>query len=139
LDDCLINALANNSPSIFRNHQSETPHLAKIDCGNGWYHVLNHLAFELISLSQKSGFQISITHACSRLGGLHVRWKSVNELLACEREDVTDLLLYHKAMSRFQCEVCGRYLARENPLNPRCEFHRDEQHAVIVAGAASND
>jgi hypothetical protein len=139
LDDCLVKALAKNSPSVFINHQFRMPQLAKIDCGNGWYHVLNQIAFELISLSRQSGFQVRILGACNRFGALHIRWISLNELLASEREAVAELVLYHAAMSRFQCEVCGRYLPRNNPLIPRCEFHCDEQSQDIDAGALSSD
>lgn len=127
LDGCLVKALAKNSPSVFINHQSRTPYLAKINCGNGWYHVLNQLAFELISLSRQGGFQVHITRVCNRFGAMQVRWVSSNELLAVERAAVTEVMINHSSMSRFQCEVCGRYLPKNNPLVSKCEFHSDEQ------------
>lgn len=127
MDDNLIKALAKISPSVFINHQSQNPQPAKIDCANGWYHLLNQLAFELISLSRQGGFQVHVTRVCSRFGAMQVRWISSNELLAVERAAVMEVIIHYSSMSRFQCEVCGRYLPRNNPLVSRCEFHCDEQ------------
>jgi hypothetical protein len=125
LDQALVCTLIRNNPEIFRiqinNHQIAT----EIQCGSGWFCILDQLAYDLTALSALGGYRIFLTRVGKRNNELWVDWISSHELLNCEVAAVNEVILHNSIMSRQLCGVCGRLQVPITcqPLLSRCEHH----------------
>lgn len=110
-------------PKIFTRKSGVRPDRARIECGDGWYGVVDQCAHDLQVLATKTGMMIYVPSVGSRLGALRIRWESSHQLLSCEHEAISRLQIRFSMLSRTMCEVCGRSLRLIDPLQARCRFH----------------
>lgn len=99
---------------------------SRIECGDGWYDLVDQLGGSLNALTRQTDISIFVPLVTSRLGALWVRWECSHQLLRSEREAISDVLVRHAAMSRSICEVCARRLRPLPPMNPRCHSHEGQ-------------
>lgn len=115
MDGALARQIILNSPTIFSTQNAGRNSSVHIECGDGWFDLVDRLGESLTSLSHQTGFQLYIPLVASRRNSLWVRWEAKHQLLSQEREDVERIVLRYAAISWTICEVCGRYI---RPLEP---------------------
>lgn len=126
LNRSLARQLILNNPGTFSKQNDGRIWQSNIECGDGWYDLIDQLGDSLNALARQTDISIFVPLVTSRLGALWVRWECQHQLLANERSAISEVLIRHAFMSRSICEVCARKLRPLPPMNPRCPRHEGQ-------------
>jgi len=106
-----------------------------LDCGQGWYSIIEALSEELQLLSDQTGFQVIIEQVKEKFGQLRVYHQLVQ---SSEDENhmsptvliriIDKLIAGAEQESANTCDVCGTYAERRTTgyILPLCDEHYAE-------------
>lgn len=90
-----------------------------IQCGDGWWHLVDRLLNRAQVHADERGFQPVVLQIKEKLGALRVYWRDADEV-------IRGMAWFAEDLSASICEVCGLPGALvTNRWRTRCESHRD--------------
>lgn len=119
------NALYSTHPRLLVHRPGRGQHLPMhfgIQCGDGWWHLVDRLLNRAQVHADERGFQPVVLQIKEKQGALRVYWRDADEF-------IRGMTWFAEDLSASICEVCGLpgtlVTNRRGGRRTRCEPHRD--------------